>query len=191
MNRRQFLQCGLGLGAITGSMLLPVGIIPQAQASVKPMNIDITRGARQLYLERPATDEQLNLVYLVDGQWAPDAYSRLCWLMRDTRANEITQMDPKLIAILDWIQDYLADYGYTQPIQITSGYRSPKTNAATEGAAKNSQHVLGKALDIHIPGLPTSYLGELLKWLSQGGVGVYQGKNFVHLDTGSVRSWTG
>lgn len=191
MNRRQFLKKGLGLGAVTGSVMLPVEFLSQAHASAQHLGVDLTQGTRSLHLHRPATGEVLKLDYLKNGVWVPDAYSRICWLMRDVRANELTQMDTGLIATIDWIQKYLGQYGYTQPIQVTSGYRSPRTNAATEGAAKNSQHVLGKALDIRIPGLSAEYLGQLLKWLSQGGVGIYEDKNFVHLDTGRVRSWEG
>jgi len=40
------------------------------------------------------------------------------------------------------------------PIVITSGYRSPKVNAAVGGSAK-SQHILGEAADIICPGFGT------------------------------------
>jgi uncharacterized protein YcbK (DUF882 family) len=85
----------------------------------------------------------------------------------------------------------LAQYGYKQPLQILSGYRSPQTNENTEGAAKASQHMLGKAIDVRIPGVSAEYLGKLMRWLSRGGVGVYDNRNFVHIDTGRVRTWHG
>lgn len=191
MDRRQFLKNGLGLGIATGSALLPVEFLSQAHANAHHLGFDLTQGVRTLNLHRPVTGETLKLEYMRNGEWVPDAYSRICWLMRDVRAGELAQMDTGLIAIVDWMQRYLAQYGYTQPIHVTSGFRSPKTNASTEGAARNSQHVQGKALDIRIPGLSAEYLGQLLQWLSQGGVGTYANRNFVHLDTGRVRAWRG
>jgi len=38
------------------------------------------------------------------------------------------------------------------PVRITSGYRPARLNAAIGGAA-NSQHVLGQAADIEVPGM--------------------------------------
>lgn len=41
--------------------------------------------------------------------------------------------------------------GYLGPIVVSSGYRSPKVNAAV-GGARTSQHVQGLAADILVPG---------------------------------------
>lgn len=190
LDRRSFLQKGARLGAAAaGSLVLPASFSAPAQAS--NLGLDLTRGSRVLDLYRPETGEKLQLEYLRDGQWQHRSYEYLCWLMRDIHVNKPEAMDYNLIAILDWIQWYLRQYGYTQPLQILSGYRSPETNEKTEGAAKQSQHLLGKAIDIRIPGLSAEYLGKLVQWLSRGGVGVYHNKNFVHIDTGSVRTWRG
>ena len=51
--------------------------------------------------------------------------------------------------------------------------------------------MLGKAIDVRIPGVSAEYLGKLMRWLSRGGVGVYDNRNFVHIDTGRVRTWRG
>lgn len=149
----------------------------------------MSKGARTINLYRPATGERISGMYMHNGVWVEGAYEKICLILRDAQANSAVQMDHRLIAILDWVQRYLASHGYTQPVQITSGYRSPKTNAATEGAAKNSQHTQGRALDFAIPGVSAAYLGKLLNWLAQGGVGTYISKGFVHVDTGNVRSW--
>lgn len=187
MNRRQFLKLGLGLGAsFAGSLWLPDALQSQAFAAE-----NISRGLRTVDLYRPETRERLSVNYMLEGEWLSDSYARLCWLLRDIKAHQYVQMDPTLIAILDWTQDYLRQFGYTEPIHILSGYRSMTTNLKTEGAARNSQHLYGKAVDFRVPGLPAAYLGKLMAWLSQGGVGVYESGGFVHVDTGRVRFWRG
>lgn len=193
MDRRQFLRQGLGLSlaATAGGILLPAGFVSEAQA--REPHFDISTGSRYLDLYRPATKgrERLRLEYLRDGQWVSGAYQQICWLLRDTHVNQYVQMDTRLIAIMDWTQSFLRAYGYAATLHIYSGYRTKYTNDHTEGAAKNSQHLYGRAVDIHIPGIPTEYLGRLYRWLAQGGVGVYAGDEFVHVDTGPVRSWRG
>lgn len=160
-------------------------------ASQDALSFDLSKGIRTLNLYRPTTKEKLNGIYMRDGIWVPGAYESICHILRDVKANTAIRMDPKLIAILDWVQRYLGSHGYKQPIHITSGYRSPKTNAKIEGAAKNSQHIKGRAIDIVIPGLSAAYLGTLMRWLAQGGVGTYDKRGFVHIDTGTVRAWRG
>lgn len=41
-----------------------------------------------------------------------------------------------------------------EPVTISSGYRSPKLNAAV-GGVSNSQHMKGEAADIHLPSIET------------------------------------
>lgn len=185
MDRRTFLTATAGAGCAS---LLPLS---QARADEVDLGFDLRKGRRTLDLYRPETGERLNLTYMKDGVWQEGAYPLICSLMRDIHVQEVRAIDHQLIAILDWMQSYLAKYGYNQPILVNSGYRSQRTNARLEGAAKNSQHLLGKAVDIRIPGLPTEYLGKLTIWLSQGGVGVYASKGFVHIDTGRIRTWRG
>ena len=44
---------------------------------------------------------------------------------------------------------------FEKPIEITSGYRNPKVNAAV-GGVPNSAHALGHAADFHVHGLTES-----------------------------------
>src|SRR4029077_656065 len=73
--------------------------------------------------------------------------------------------------------------------------RSPSTNSMlrkrSSGVAKFSQHMLGKAVDFYIPGVPLDQLRAAGLRAQRGGVGFYptSGSPFVHLDTGSVRHW--
>jgi uncharacterized protein YcbK (DUF882 family) len=55
--------------------------------------------------------------------------------------------------------------------------------------ASKSQHLLGKATDIAMPGVPLAKLHSAAMSLRGGGVGFYPEDGFVHVDTGAVRSW--
>jgi hypothetical protein len=61
----------------------------------------------------------------------------------------------------------------------------------SSGVARNSQHMLGHAIDFFIPEVPLEQVRAAGLRLQRGGVGFYptSGSPFVHLDTGSVRHW--
>ena len=68
-------------------------------------------------------------------------------------------MDPELI---DLIWTLHRELGSKEPIKLISAFRSAKTNAKMRrkggGQAKNSQHIQGKAADIHFPDVPVKTL---------------------------------
>jgi uncharacterized protein YcbK (DUF882 family) len=49
----------------------------------------------------------------------------------------------------------------------------------------------GRAIDVRITDFSTVKLRDYALSLGRGGVGYYAGSNFVHVDTGRVRSWVG
>lgn len=71
--------------------------------------------------------------------------------------------------------------------KILSGYRDKVKNKKVEGS-KNSQHLLGKAIDIKVPMNDRYEFYEAAK--SAGFVGYGWGNNSVHIDMGSKRWWT-
>jgi len=62
-------------------------------------------------------------------------------------------------------------------------------HSRSKGVARNSQHVLGKAIDVRLRGLDLKQLHDTARELRLGGVGYYSGSDFVHVDTGRVRYW--
>lgn len=146
---------------------------------------------RTLHLYRPALKKTIKEVYWHQGRIYQPGYNQLCLLLKDHRQDEVMPIDPRLFDLLRAMQAWVGYYGYKDPIQINSGYRSQKTNSKLEGAARNSMHLYGKAADIVFPGLPTSYVGQLAQRYAGGGVGFYPSSGFIHVDTGRQRTWRG
>ena len=136
------------------------------------------------------TAEHLSVCYHENGGYQPEALASINHLLRDYRTDETRPIDPQLLDILYQLR---RKTGQVEPFHVISGYRSPKTNAMlrrrTTGVAKSSLHTKGKAIDIRLPGCATSRLRDLCIEMRAGGVGYYGRSDFVHLDTGRIRSW--
>lgn len=182
-SRRSFLKAGAAVAA--SAMCGPV-LAAQEQA-------DFWEKPRELWLYRYATKEQIRATYFTDGDLVAEEYNRLCWFLRDNHVNEMVAMDKVLLDVLNGIQGFYRLNGWNYPIVVNSGYRSRKTNdrLKSEGAAKNSMHLYGKAVDIYMPGAPVKDVARLGLHFKQGGVGFYPSKGFVHIDTGNLRTWRG
>lgn len=147
---------------------------------------------RTIYLHHSHTGEDIAATFRVDGQYDPAVLKKLNWFLRDWRNDATTSMDPRLF---DVIWETYRESGSRQPIQVVSAYRSPVTNAMlrrrSRAVAEHSQHILGKAMDMHYVDVPMSKVREIAMKLQRGGVGYYPtaGTPFVHLDVGSVRAW--
>ncbi len=145
---------------------------------------------RTLDLYHSHTGESIQATFRVNGSYDPAVLEKLNWFLRDWRNNDRTRMDPRLF---DVIWEAYRTAGATQPIVIVSAYRSPQTNAMlrrrSHGVAEHSQHILGRAMDTTMPGMPMERIREIGMRLQRGGVGWYPSSNFVHLDVGSVRAW--
>ena len=190
ISRRRLLQTATGL--FFGSGLLLGMDRAGVAAGAPPPSGDPTPAAfpdRTLWLHRVQTQEEGHILYFQDQSLVPDGYSLLCYLLRDVRAEQVTRMDVKLLHLLFGMQAWMRSYGIRQPLRVNSGYRTPETNANTEGAAVHSKHLSGQAVDFTVTGIPSPVLAKLALKFSTGGVGVYP--TFVHVDTGPVRVWQG
>ncbi len=128
--------------------------------------------------------------------WAPQegyidqSLREISYILRDHRNGRVKSIDPKLLDQMYALQLKLSP---RQPIQVISGYRSPETNAMlrrrSRRVAKDSLHMRGMAVDIRMPDRRVSELYRTARSLQAGGVGYYPSSNFIHLDTGAVRTW--
>ena len=55
--------------------------------------------------------------------------------------------------------------------------------------ARGSYHMQGKAVDLRLEGVDLVRVHRAALDLGRGGVGLYSGPGFVHVDTGPVRTW--
>ena len=147
---------------------------------------------RSLTLHHAHTNELLTITFKRDGSFDAGALEKLNWFLRDWRVDEPTSMAPQLFDVIWFVY---REVGASEPVKVMSAYRSPGTNAMlrrrSRAVAKESQHMRGNAMDIHIPGVSMARVREIGMRLQRGGVGYYPsaGSPFVHLDVGSVRSW--
>ncbi len=184
IDRRAFLfggACAFALGA------MPV----LARAA-------LTRNAPDrylLFLERMDTGEYAAEPFTLDGKtlyWP--GYKKLCAVLRDEHVPPemgFVQINVRTIEALWAVQSYLRRDHIDEPIVVHSGYRSPQTNSQTEGAARLSYHMWGKAVDFHVSGVALSDLAGICAACPIGGGVGYYPEGWVHMDTGPRRSWTG
>ncbi|MDX8477664.1 DUF882 domain-containing protein [Mesorhizobium sp. VK24D] len=168
-------------------VILTVGFLSVAASGAKAE-------VRTLKLYHLHTHEKAEIVYKRNGRYDPEGLRKINIILRDWRRNEPTKMDPRL---LDLVWEAYRESGATDYIQVVCGYRSPSTNAMlrsrSRGVAEKSQHMLGKAMDFYIPGVPLKKLRNIGLKMQGGGVGYYptSGSPFVHMDVGNVRHWPG
>ncbi|MBP2835991.1 MULTISPECIES: YcbK family protein [Dickeya] len=176
-HRRKWLAIG---GAALGMALLP----GQALASLS------TARPRILTLNNINTGEHIKVEFFDGRRYNKAELSRLNHFFRDYRANKVKTIDPALFDQLYRLQVML---GTTKPVQLISGYRSYSTNedlrSHSKGVAKQSYHTQGKAMDFHIEGVQLANIRKAALKMRAGGVGYYPQSNFVHIDTGAIRTW--
>lgn len=178
---RRFLR--LALAAVVAVTIL----VPPTTVTVTAASSD-----RTLYLHHTHTGETGRFTFKRNGQYDQGVLKQLNMFLADWRTKEPTKMDP---ALFDLLWSVYQEVGASQPINIVSSYRSPKTNAMlakkSSGVADSSLHMKGKAMDFFIPGIDLSRLRATVMRHQVGGIGYYptSGSPFVHADTGNVRAW--
>ncbi len=177
VSRRKFLG-----GLVAGGLALTARPVLASYPSRHP---------RLLSFENLHTGEKIkNLPYWENGRYQRDAMAEINHILRDFRTDDVKAIDPQLI---DMIYHVHQQVGSRAPFQIISGYRSPHTNAMlnrnSDGVAKKSMHMEGKAIDVRLDDRSVSDIRKAAMRMRRGGVGYYPQSDFVHLDTGRVRSW--
>jgi uncharacterized protein YcbK (DUF882 family) len=100
-------------------------------------------------------------------------------------------LDPRLLeAIIAAAAEFRAPR-----VDVISAYRSPKMNEtlAKKGrrVASESRHTAGEAIDFSLATAKARRVAEWLWKSFEGGIGIYDSDDFVHIDVGPKRRWTG
>lgn len=116
------------------------------------------------------------------------------WFLRCHKdRDQYIKYDWRVIEYLNLLSYYLG----RPEILVTSGYRTPRHNAwlrstGTRTAAR-SLHMRGQALDISVPGMRLDDVWRAAYYARQqlgfGGLGYYPYSNFIHIDSGPLRTW--
>jgi len=159
------------------------GLRPPSRAEAGPL--------RNLVWVVNRKNEELAIQYRHnDGGYDHAALVRLQYLFRDTVENVLGPLPPRLIEILSILQE---SWGFDKPIRLTSGYRTPRTNALIgEAASPRSLHLEGQAADIAMDGVAPLDMAlaahSVSLRLGMMGIGLYG--SFVHVDIGAMARWT-
>lgn len=162
-----------------------------AAAPVYANAANVNRGAgnfRKINMRNDRTGELLDMVYWVDGQYIPESLKAVNYFFRDWREGKIKKIDTHEVDIIAAVHRTL---GTTEPFLLISGYRTPTTNSHLPGAAHNSFHLRGQAADLRMRSRSVKQMSSAGRKLAAGGVGTYYRSNFVHLDSGPLRTWRG
>ncbi len=178
ISRRAFLT-RVGIAA-AGSLL-----IPSADAFASSLSKE-----RRISLFNTHTREEWGFICSPKRDYDAGMLADFSYFLRDHRTEGTHPMDP---ALLDLLYAVTVLSGGRGEYNIISGYRSPETNQLlrkiSHGVAEHSLHMQGKAIDLRTEDVSTRSLQQVALALQQGGVGYYHAADFVHLDTGEVRSW--
>ena len=173
MDRRLFLSVIAGTAALPN--LLRALPLPPPQP-------------HRLNLANPHTGETFSGIYRDDNGPIPWVMDELSVFLRDFRSGEKIAID---VGVIDFLMGVMQAVGQTQAT-ILSAYRTPETNALLArthfGVAENSQHLYGRALDVHF-GDKLADAMKAARGMQRGGVGWYPHSSFMHIDTGPVRNW--
>jgi uncharacterized protein YcbK (DUF882 family) len=188
VSRRSLLHMG-GVAFVSAASLsfTARALAAPALVGLKELNV------RTLSFDCTNTGEQLNGVdYWVEGKYIPDALADIDDALRDYRSDKVY---PIATHLLDLLYQLGRRLDTDCQFELTSGYRSPETNAALHeldsGVAANSLHMKGQAVDITLPGRPLRNVYEAALAMRMGGVGYYPDDDFLHVDIGRVRRWEG
>lgn len=184
LSRRRFL----GFGAV--ALALPFVSRLSAFASPRPTAEPLPPD-RELAFYNTHTAESAAVEYCESGCLVPESLEKINYILRDTWTGETKDID---VGLLDLLNTLARTLRTDAPFHIISGYRSHSTNEYLRthgggGVAAHSLHLVGKAIDIRVPGVKLRDLYRAAVDLHGGGVGIYPGSDFVHVDVGPVRTW--
>ncbi|MBV9826211.1 MAG: YcbK family protein [Alphaproteobacteria bacterium] len=173
MDRRLFLSI------IAGTAVIPQLVKAVPLAPPQPYRLN---------LANQHTGETFSGIYRDDKGPIPAAMDDLSAFLRDYHCDEKIAID---VGVVDFLSHVMQRVGQ-RSATIFSAYRTPETNEKLThggfGAAENSQHLYGRALDVHF-GEKLEDAMHAARGMQRGGVGWYPHSGFMHIDTGPVRNW--
>ncbi|MGD8570091.1 MAG: DUF882 domain-containing protein, partial [Gammaproteobacteria bacterium] len=139
-SRRHFLKAAIGATVSLVSPTTFAGIVKPNERILKFYNLH--------------TGEKLKATYWADGDYINEELTAINHLLRDHRTGDVKPIDQQLLDLLYVLQNKVEK---NNAYHIISGYRSPRTNTLlrrnSNGVAKRSMHLLGKAVDVRLPGV--------------------------------------
>jgi uncharacterized protein YcbK (DUF882 family) len=142
----------------------------------------------RLDLFNPHTGESFSGIYRDDNGPIPRVMQELSVFLRDFHSEKMVDID---VGVVDFLSQVMQAADRRKAV-ILSAYRTPETNAMLAksgfGVAENSQHLYGRALDVHF-GDKLAEAMKAARAMQRGGVGWYPHSSFMHIDTGPVRNW--
>ncbi len=179
------------MSAFARAVLLPcLGVAAAVMLFAPERAVSIDE--RRLSFYHTHTDERLDVVYARGGEYLDEGLKEIAAFLADFRTDDHRPMDPEL---LDFLYDLREAVGSGETYEVISAYRSPQTNemlrqrSSSSGVATQSQHMVGKAIDVRLRGVALDKLHNTAIEMQRGGVGYYPDSNFIHLDTARVRRW--
>jgi uncharacterized protein YcbK (DUF882 family) len=189
ISRRAFLRVTSGVVSTIASSVAVPAVAKIASPAVIGLN---QTNCRTLVLECLRSGERLKSDYWVEGRYVGEELARVNKVLRDIRSGAVHPIEPRL---LDLMYQLGREVDARSGFQVISAYRSPATNAMlrkkASGVATKSLHMKGQAVDLLVPGRSLKNVHQAALKLRVGGVGYYPKSNFVHVDVGRVRQWTG
>lgn len=153
-------------------LTIPGGKLPKAAAKTyegKPKH-----PGRVTLVRFGSSESQTIQVVTKKGKLVPGVLPRVARMMRFGKLNIEHPIDPKLVQLVAQVSDHFGG----RNIEIISGFR-PKTLTQY---TPHSNHNIGKAIDMRIPGVPNEVLRDHCRTYKNTGVGYYPNSLFVHFD---------
>src|SRR5438128_8818331 len=128
------------LSLIAGTVALPYLARAVPLPPPKPHRLNLTN---------PHTSETFSGIYRDDNGPIPRVMEELSWFLRDFHSDEKIEID---VGVIDFLSGVMHTVGESSAA-ILSAYRTRETNTMLAkshfGVAENSQHIYGRALDVH------------------------------------------
>ena len=174
-----------------GFRMDPFEVIRTREQLANNVNSGNTPGvAPKSYVTVPFTEEEWQMVSTLttSGNQYVEFGSQVINQNDPVVGAGVTKIKPEVLLILFRIAKRMGGKRFL----INSGYRSPAYNAKQDGAAKNSYHMSGMALDVDMTrfGNTDQFRNTFIEYASQegiGGIGTYN--SFIHIDIGPRRIW--